>query len=261
MLIDSKIIKSLLFPISNNTAIFYLAEYAERKKDLASAPKQFPFIRDFMVWAKDHGYEVFTQQLVNAYLIHVYSSVKFSYAEVICSYLKSFCQFLYEKDYCDYITFSDKPRQTLQDVSQSSDEFDTESSTEEAEVAHNIDDAEATGQDEDTCTQDTSSFSTKKSKSNKNKKEKLKRVTDYYSLLGVSYDSPISEIRKIYHTLARQIHPDHHPDDPNALKRITSLNMIFSVLKDEESRFEYDVTMGYLDGETRYNKRHYTVWI
>lgn len=247
MLIDSKIIKSLLFPISNNTAIFYLAEYAERKKDLASAPKQFPFIRDFMVWAKDHGYEVFTQQLVNAYLIHVYSSVKFSYAEVICSYLKSFCQFLYEKDYCDYITFSDKPRQTLQenqDVSQSPEE------------------SEVTEQVEEPQPQDSSSSKTsKKTQEKKSKKEKLKRVTDYYSLFGVQPDCPISEIRKIYHNLARQVHPDHHPEDPNALKRITSLNMIFSVLKDEDARLEYDVTMGYLDGETRYNKRHYTVWL
>ena len=74
-------------------------------------------------------------------------------------------------------------------------------------------------------------------------------------------DCPISKIRKIYHNLARQVHPDHHPEDPNALKRITSLNMIFSVLKDEDARLEYDVTMGYLDGETRYNKRHYTVWL
>lgn len=247
MLIDSKIIKSLLFPISNNTAIFFLAEYAERKKDLASAPKQFPFIRDFMVWAKDHGYEVFTQQLVNAYLIHVYSSVKFSYAEVICSYLKSFCQFLYEKDYCDYITFSDKPRQTLQenqDVSQSPEE------------------SEVTEQVEEPQPQDSSSSKTsKKTQEKKSKKEKLKRVTDYYSLFGVQPDCPISEIRKIYHNLARQVHPDHHPEDPNALKRITSLNMIFSVLKDEDARLEYDVTMGYLDGETRYNKRHYTVWL
>ena len=247
MLIDSQLIKSLLFPISNNTAIFFLAEYAERKKDLASAPKQFPFIRDFMVWAKDHGYEVFTQQLVNDYLIHVYSSVKFSYAEVICSYLKSFCQFLYEKDYCDYITFSDKPRQTPQenqDVSQSPEE------------------PEVTEQVEESQPQDSSSSKTsKKTQEKKSKKDKLKRVTDYYSIFGVQPDCPISEIRKIYHNLARQVHPDHHPEDPNALKRITSLNMIFSVLKDEESRLEYDVTMGYLDGETRYNKRHYTVWL
>ena len=247
MLIDSKIIKSLLFPISNNTAIFYLAEYAERKKDLASAPKQFPFIRDFMVWAKDHGYEVFTQQLVNAYLIHVYSSVKFSYAEVICSYLKSFCQFLYEKDYCDYITFSDKPRQTLQ---------------ENQDVFQSPEEPEVTEQVEEPQPQDSSSSKTsKKTQEKKSKKEKLKRVTDYYSLFGVQPDCPISEIRKIYHNLARQVHPDHHPEDPNALKRITSLNMIFSVLKDEDARLEYDVTMGYLDGETRYNKRHYTVWL
>ena len=166
MLIDSKIIKSLLFPISNNTAIFYLAEYAERKKDLASAPKQFPFIRDFMVWAKDHGYEVFTQQLVNAYLIHVYSSVKFSYAEVICSYLKSFCQFLYEKDYCDYITFSDKPRQTLQenqDVSQSPEE------------------SEVTEQVEEPQPQDSSSSkTTTTTHETQSKQDKVKRLTQHY---------------------------------------------------------------------------------
>ena len=252
MLIDSKLIKSLLFPISNNTAIFFLAEYAERKKDLASAPKQFPFIRDFMVWARDHGYEEFTQQLVNEYLIHVYSSVKFSYAEVICSYLKSFCYFLYEKEYCSYITFSDKPRQTPQ-----YEQEVTESAPSEEQESRSVQDEEQNHQDDSS----TKSSSNKKAKTKTSKKEKLKRVTDYYSLFGVQPDCPISEIRKIYHNLARQVHPDHHPEDPNALKRITSLNMIFSVLKDEESRLEYDVTMGYLDGETRYNKRHYTVWL
>ena len=129
-------------------------------------------------------------------------------------------------------------------------------------MSQSPEESEVTEQVEEPQPQDSSSSKTsKKTQEKKSKKEKLKRVTDYYSLFGVQPDCPISKIRKIYHNLARQVHPDHHPEDPNALKRITSLNMIFSVLKDEDARLEYDVTMGYLDGETRYNKRHYTVWL
>ncbi len=101
---------------------------------------------------------------------------------------------------------------------------------------------------------------------------KLKRVTNYYDALGVTPDADISEIKKAYRKLAMEMHPDLHKDDPDAEKRITSLNVIMAVLKDEVERMVYDVAMGFLEYDERmenvtykeikwYTKRHYTVWM
>lgn len=212
MLIDSKIIKSLTFHFCNHVAVYLLCVYAEEKKDLNSVTKHYQPIRDFMVWAHEKGYSVVNQNLVNDYLSYLYSTLKFSYADVVCSYVKSFCRFLHHNGYCEFISFSGKPKPN-------SRKADTQS------------------------------------------KSRLKRITDYYAVFGLDPSSSISDIRRAYHSLALQMHPDHHADDPNALKRITSLNIIFSVLKDEDARNEYDATMGFVDGETRYTKSHYIVWL
>lgn len=101
---------------------------------------------------------------------------------------------------------------------------------------------------------------------------KLKRVTNYYDALGVAPDADISEIKKAYRKLAMEMHPDLHKDDPDAEKRITSLNVIMAVLKDEVERMVYDVAMGFLEYDECmenvtykeikwYTKRHYTVWM
>lgn len=97
-------------------------------------------------------------------------------------------------------------------------------------------------------------------------------MTDYYEALGVSPNADMDEIKKAYRKLAMEMHPDLHRDDPLAEKRITALNVIMSVLKDEVARMVYDVAMGYLEYDERmehvtyeeikwYTKRHYTVWM
>lgn len=101
---------------------------------------------------------------------------------------------------------------------------------------------------------------------------KLKRVTNYYDFLGVSPDADLDEIKKVYRKLALEMHPDLHGNDPMAEKRITSLNIIMSVLKDDVERMVYDVAMGFIEYDESmehvtykeikwYTKRHYTVWI
>lgn len=101
---------------------------------------------------------------------------------------------------------------------------------------------------------------------------KLKRVTNYYDALGVSPDADIEEIKKVYRKMAMEMHPDLHKDDPLAEKRITSLNMIMSVLKDDVERMVYDVAMGFIEYDERmenvtykeikwHTKRYYTVWM
>ena len=38
---------------------------------------------------------------------------------------------------------------------------------------------------------------------------------DYYEVLGIGKDAGETDIKGAYRRLARQYHPDHHPDDPN----------------------------------------------
>jgi DnaJ-class molecular chaperone len=72
--------------------------------------------------------------------------------------------------------------------------------------------------------------------------------------------------------MAMDMHPDLHRDDPLAEKRITALNMIMSVLKDDVERMVYDVAMGFIDYDEGmenvtykeikwHTKRYYTVWM
>jgi len=63
---------------------------------------------------------------------------------------------------------------------------------------------------------------------------------DYYEILGVSPDASQEEIKKAYRRLARESHPDANPDDPNAEARFKEISEAYRVLRDPESRRQYD---------------------
>lgn len=63
---------------------------------------------------------------------------------------------------------------------------------------------------------------------------------DLYLVLGVEHDASFSEIRARYRRLALESHPDIHPDDPAALRRMTRLNLAARVLLDPVQRRAYD---------------------
>jgi len=62
---------------------------------------------------------------------------------------------------------------------------------------------------------------------------------DYYEVLGVARGATKEQIRKAYHHLARQYHPDVN-GDPGAESRFKEANEAYEVLSDQEKRARYD---------------------
>lgn len=65
-------------------------------------------------------------------------------------------------------------------------------------------------------------------------------IKDYYSILGVSKTATPEEIKAAYRKLAKQYHPDLHPNDEAAAEKFKEINEAYSVLSDPEKRQRYD---------------------
>jgi len=63
---------------------------------------------------------------------------------------------------------------------------------------------------------------------------------DYYEVLGLGKDAGEADIKGAYRRLARQYHPDHHPDDPTAEDKFKEASEAYSVLSDPQKRATYD---------------------
>lgn len=63
---------------------------------------------------------------------------------------------------------------------------------------------------------------------------------DYYQILGVDKNASQDHIKKAYRKLARKLHPDLNPNDPDAKKKFQQLNEANEVLSDPEKRKKYD---------------------
>ncbi len=55
-------------------------------------------------------------------------------------------------------------------------------------------------------------------------------VNDPYSVLGVSRDATEQEIKKAYRQKAKLYHPDFHPNDPEAAKKMNEVNEAYDML-------------------------------
>lgn len=62
---------------------------------------------------------------------------------------------------------------------------------------------------------------------------------DYYAVLGASRPSSDAEIKRAYHRLAREYHPDLNKS-PDAEERFKEINEAYEVLGDRRKRAEYD---------------------
>lgn len=65
-------------------------------------------------------------------------------------------------------------------------------------------------------------------------------MADYYRILGVERDASRSDIKKAFRRLARETHPDAHPDDPDAEVRFRQAAEAYEVLSDPDRRARYD---------------------
>jgi len=63
---------------------------------------------------------------------------------------------------------------------------------------------------------------------------------DYYEVLGVARTAELAEIKKAFHRLARDCHPDVNPEDPGAEARFKECAETWEVLSDPEKRAAYD---------------------
>jgi len=72
---------------------------------------------------------------------------------------------------------------------------------------------------------------------------------DYYTILGVPKGASEEEIKKAYRKLAREFHPDLHPDKKKEMEaKFKEINEAYQVLGDPKKRSEYDLT-----GQTGFN--------
>lgn len=63
---------------------------------------------------------------------------------------------------------------------------------------------------------------------------------DFYKVLGVKKDAANADIKKAYRQLARDNHPDSHPDDTKKHDRFKSVAEAYDVIGDPDKRGKYD---------------------
>jgi DnaJ-class molecular chaperone len=72
-------------------------------------------------------------------------------------------------------------------------------------------------------------------------------MRDPYTVLGVTRNASQDDIKKAYRKLAKDLHPDRHPDDSSAADRFKEVSAAYNLLGDAEQRGRFD--RGEIDAE------------
>jgi DnaJ-class molecular chaperone len=72
-------------------------------------------------------------------------------------------------------------------------------------------------------------------------------MRDPYDVLGVQRSAKSPAIKSAYRRLAKKLHPDANPNDPNAASKFAELNTAYEILGDEAKRRAFDA--GEIDAE------------
>jgi curved DNA-binding protein CbpA len=75
----------------------------------------------------------------------------------------------------------------------------------------------------------------------------VSQQTDHYRTLGVSPDADAAQIKRAYHQLAKQYHPDRVPASRRgwARQQMVQINAAYEVLGDPRNRAQYDARSDY----------------
>jgi curved DNA-binding protein CbpA len=68
---------------------------------------------------------------------------------------------------------------------------------------------------------------------------------DYYRVLGIAPGAGAEEIKRAYHRLAFQCHPDRNWENEEANEEMERINEAYAILSDPIKRREYDLPRGY----------------
>lgn len=85
-------------------------------------------------------------------------------------------------------------------------------------------------------------------------------VNDPYKVLGVSRDASPEEIKKAYRQMARKYHPDMHPNDPDANRKMNEINEAYDMLTnpDKYANAHQNASSGYGQSSSGYGSSGYS---
>jgi len=64
-------------------------------------------------------------------------------------------------------------------------------------------------------------------------------MIDPYEILGVGHNATVAQLKKAFHRLARECHPDSDPDNPWAEDEFKALSAAYELLSDSKRRAPY----------------------
>ena len=68
----------------------------------------------------------------------------------------------------------------------------------------------------------------------------VRKVKDYYSILGISRNALDGDVKKAFRKKAMDYHPDRNKDNPKAEEKFKEVNEAYAVLSDTNKRSQYD---------------------